>query len=150
MRNDLRCHGLATRLDMGSQLTFSAQYSTQAQRLERLRSSLAHAWGRETSAAPHDWTDTNPALGQCAVTALIVHDEFGGELLRAMVGGMSHYWNRLPSGEEVDLTRQQFSSEVVMPAGQVRPREYLLENADTLGRYHRLRTAVDAMCADHA
>jgi hypothetical protein len=55
----------------------------------------------------------NPAWGHCDITALVVHDIFGGDLL---VGDVHHngepagyhWWNRLPSGTELDLTREQF------------------------------------------
>ena len=59
------------------------------------------------------WTPDNPARGQCAVTALVVHDLLGGELLEAEVRDPDgspqgfHYWNRL-AGVDVDLTLSQF------------------------------------------
>jgi hypothetical protein len=71
-----------------------------------------------------DWEPTNPSLGHCAVTALVVHDFFGGELLEAEVlfqnGSRQgfHYWNRL-AGVEVDLTREQFKGQEVVQEPQV-------------------------------
>ena len=62
---------------------------------------------RRTSADPEGWSPHNRPWGQCAVTALVVQDRFGGELLRARVDGVSHYWNRLPDGSELDLTRER-------------------------------------------
>ena len=56
----------------------------------------------------------NPASGHCASTALVVQDRLGGELLMADVHEADgsrqgvHYWNRLPDGRELDLTREQF------------------------------------------
>lgn len=51
--------------------------------------------------------------GQCGTTALVLQDWLGGDILAAevyrdhqLVG--THYWNRLPGGEEVDLTADQF------------------------------------------
>ncbi len=61
------------------------------------------------------WTPANPSLGQCAVTALVVHDLVGGELLEAEVqyadGSRQgfHYWNRL-AGVDIDLYRAQFAA----------------------------------------
>ena len=49
------------------------------------------------------------------MTALVVHDLFGGQLLEAEVhfhdGSRQgfHYWNRLPRGD-VDLTREQLQT----------------------------------------
>jgi hypothetical protein len=44
---------------------------------------------------------------------MVIHEVFGGVLLvsdvfRDGVRVETHYWNRLPSGPEVDLTREQF------------------------------------------
>ena len=42
-----------------------------------------------------DWSSRWPSKGKCTVTALVVQDYLGGELLRAPVEDVSHYWNRL-------------------------------------------------------
>lgn len=103
-----------------------------------LLNELEAAWCRETSADPTHWDPWNPAWGQCAVTALVVQDRFGGDLLRATVAGTSHYWNRLPDGTEVDLTRHQFDVLETDPIGVVREREYVLSFPDTKRRYEML------------
>ena len=84
--------------------------------LARLRRELQQHWRADTSFWPDAWTPDRPSFGQCAVTALLVHDRFGGELLRTMNQGVLHYWNRL-DGVDVDLTRDQF--EVWAPEHQV-------------------------------
>jgi hypothetical protein len=68
-----------------------------------------------------NWSVANRASGQCAVTALVVRDLLGGQLLEAEVlrpdGSRQgfHYWNRLP-GFDLDLTREQFvEGEIVQP-----------------------------------
>jgi hypothetical protein len=78
-----------------------------------LERAIRAAWGRDTSADPGEWSETNPARGQCDVTALLVRELLGGEILIANVirAGRRverHAWNRLPSGLTVDLTREQF------------------------------------------
>src|SRR5262249_11613610 len=95
----------------------------------------------DTAADPDHWSADNPSHGQCAVTALIVQDYFGGALLRAPVNGTAHYWNRLASGDEIDLTRQQFATATV-PSGVQRTREYVLSFPDTARRYEQLRRLV--------
>jgi len=45
---------------------------------------LRRSWSPETSSG---WTRDNPASGQCGVTALVVHDKFGGEILKTDVNG---------------------------------------------------------------
>lgn len=112
--------------------------------LAALRHALAWAWARQTSADPRHWSHANPAWGQCAVTALVVQDFFGGVLLRSEMNGGSHYWNRLSPDEEVDLTRQQFGDGVTIDPGQPRAREYVLSFAATRERYELLRRGVRA------
>jgi hypothetical protein len=89
----------------------------QALTLDDVEAAIRASWSIETC-DPTDverWMPANPSLGQCAVTALVVHDLLGGELLEAEVhdadgsGRGFHYWNRL-AGVDIDLTRAQFSS----------------------------------------
>lgn len=82
-----------------------------------LDKALRASWAADTCSpddlSGHAWTADNPAWGHCDITALIVHDIFGGDL---MVGEVHldgdqhgfHWWNRLPSGVELDLTHEQF------------------------------------------
>jgi len=60
--------------------------------------------------------------------------------VRAEVAGTSHYWNRLPSGVEVDLTREQFGSRSSLRPDNVRleTRDYVLSFRATVARYKRL------------
>lgn len=90
--------------------------------LHILETAIRASWNLE-SCDPTDapqWTPANPSRGQCAVTALVVHDLIGGQLLEAEVRHRDgspqgyHYWNRLV-GVDVDLTRDQFAcGEVVL------------------------------------
>jgi hypothetical protein len=95
--------------------------------LQAVEAAIRDSWCLE-SCDPTDaplWTTANPSRGQCAVTALVVHDLMGGQLLEAEVqlpdGTRQgfHYWNRL-AGFELDLTREQFAqSEVVQEPHEV-------------------------------
>lgn len=71
------------------------------------------SWDADTSDDPHQWTPENPTLGQCAVTAWVMREYFGGEILIAPVVPSAvndhHAWNRFPSGEELDFTFDQFT-----------------------------------------
>ena len=86
------------------------------------------AWDRRTCDPVDlaDWRPENPSRGQCGVTALVIQDLLGGDLLLAEVHHSNgerqgcHYWNRLPGGAEVDLTREQFTDgEVIGPPAVV-------------------------------
>jgi hypothetical protein len=85
--------------------------------LADLEAAISASWSLHTC-DPTDvpfWSADEPSRGQCAVTALVVHDLLGGRLLGAEVHHADgspqgfHYWNRL-SGVDVDLTRRQFKS----------------------------------------
>ncbi|MDX6666145.1 MAG: hypothetical protein QOG68_2351 [Solirubrobacteraceae bacterium] len=79
--------------------------------LAELETAIRAAWDRDTSDDPDEWTPEWPTRGQCAVTAHVVRELFGGEILVARVTpsiNEHHLWNRLPSGVELDLTLEQF------------------------------------------
>lgn len=100
--------GACTRL-----LDASVFRGTSTLTLAGLQAAIEAAWCAETSASPDTWSPERPALGQCDVTARLVRDLLGGELLTANVikDGRRlerHAWNRLPSGIELDLTRSQY------------------------------------------
>jgi 8-oxo-dGTP pyrophosphatase MutT (NUDIX family) len=86
--------------------------------LPRFQAAIRSAWGPDTCDPSDlaDWHEGNPARGQCGPTALVLHDVFGGELILGEVyadGARQgfHWWNQLPDGTEVDLTREQFSAD---------------------------------------
>ena len=69
---------------------------------------LRRSWSIETSS---QWRHDNPASGQCSVTALVVHDKLGGEILKTDVNGDWHFYNRI-DGARVDFTLAQFDSPI--------------------------------------
>ena len=69
---------------------------------------LRRAWSVETG---RHWRPDNPALGQCGVTALVVHDKLGGEILKTDVNGAWHFYNRVDA-RRVDFTMSQFESPI--------------------------------------
>jgi hypothetical protein len=84
-----------------------------ARTLSEIEAAIRGAWGLDTSDDPDEWSETNPSRGQCAVTALLVRELLGGDILIANVirDGRRverHAWNRLASGITLDLTRDQF------------------------------------------
>ena len=98
-------------------------------------------WDAATSADPENWSSDNPSYGQCAVTSMVIQDRFGGDLLRTTVDGVSHYFNRLPSGQEVDATFDQFGPEARYGEDPVvRERSYVEGHQATVERYRKLKT----------
>lgn len=120
--------------------------------LDDLTRALGSAWGPDTC-APEDrprWTADNPARGQCITTVLVVHDFFGGVLLRGevVVGGERvdyHWWNRLPDGTDVDLTRGQFGPDEQVVGREVIERPTGSHRVEA--QYDRLKEAVLAELA---
>jgi hypothetical protein len=125
--------------------------------LDEVTAAVRAAWCRETcdDSDLADWTPARPARGQCGATALLLHDLFGGDLLLAEVllpdGSRQgvHWWNRLPDGREVDLTREQFAPHEVVapPRVVVRPPGLPRRNRE---QYLRLRGAVLAALGPRA
>jgi len=93
-----------------------------------LDKALRASWAADTC-SPDDlerapWRPDNPAWGHCDITALIVNDIFDGDLVLGEVhlhGEQHgfHYWNRLPSGVDMDLTREQFRVGQIVTPGHV-------------------------------
>ncbi|AEM88615.1 YunG family protein [Streptomyces violaceusniger] len=93
-----------------------------------LDSALRASWAADTC-SPDDlarsgWQPENPAWGHCDITALIVNDVFGGDLMAGEVHSEGvqhgfHMWNRLASGIEIDLTREQFQRGRTVTEGRV-------------------------------
>ncbi len=68
---------------------------------------LRLSWKRETSDPIHThdgWTPDKPECGQSAVTALLVQERLGGEILMMTANnGRRHFYNRLANGYLLDF-----------------------------------------------
>jgi hypothetical protein len=73
---------------------------------EKITNRLRQCWSRRSSS---QWSPENPARGQCNVTALLVNDRFGGEILKTPVADQWHYYNRV-DGRAYDFTLGQFTA----------------------------------------
>lgn len=125
--------------------------------IEDIRRMLPKAWTPR-----EDWRKTDlfkndePSVGQCAVTALVVQDYLGGEIVkvdaysptRPEIEKASHYFN-IVDKKRVDLTGQQFNSDVIfsepyqIPNGFSSMRDYALSYTDTVKRYELLKAKVN-------
>ncbi|MFA6338460.1 MAG: hypothetical protein WCW87_00125 [Candidatus Paceibacterota bacterium] len=128
--------------------------------IEVLKRALEKSWTQKTSADPKNWNKENPQWGQCAVTALVVQDLFGGKIYRldlAFADDLkvrlmrSHYFNSTEN-QLIDLTADQFQNNndeyyiqsIQMPERiLLSSRERLLSNSETKSRYLRLKLDVD-------
>ena len=118
-----------------------------------LKKAIQTSWNKETSSDPEKWSCDNPAWGQCAVTALIVNDYLGGDIVWAEAKitdgrGISHYFN-YANRKEIDLTRIQFPERTIIPAGVDKRKEfastrkYVLSFPATQQRYRILKQKVE-------
>lgn len=104
---------------------------------------LRTAWCKETAypSCQAEWVPSDPSFGQCAITAMLVYDMFGGTIHRIRVdGGGTHYFNRI-DGHYIDLTVEQFDLydiPVSYEPNEEMPRHYCGKNADTARRYKLL------------
>lgn len=69
---------------------------------------LEECWSAETSSR---WSAATPSRGQCSVTALVLNDHLGGDILKTRVGDSWHFYNRL-GGLRLDATAAQFAEPV--------------------------------------
>lgn len=130
----------------------------ETEEIERAQDALTVSWGIDTTVDPENWSEDNPAHGQCVPTALVIQDLFGGKIVWAMViqngQKVSHYFNELPDGTRRDFTEPQFSKEEHFDLAIGGPRQegmlnrdYLLPSENTsqtktAERYELLRTRV--------
>jgi len=104
---------------------------------------LRRAWSKETAypSCQAEWVESDPSYGQCAVTAMLVYDMFGGSIHRIRVaGGGTHYFNKI-DGHYIDLTIEQFdlyNIPVSYEPNEEMERKYCGKNADTAKRYKLL------------
>lgn len=111
--------------------------------LDDLYNILRKCWSKETAypSCQGDWVQSDPSYGQCAITAMLVYDMFGGSIHRIRVsGGGTHYFNKI-SGHYIDLTVEQFdlyNIPVSYEPNEEMDRKYCGKNKDTNDRYHKL------------
>lgn len=112
---------------------------------------LLKAWTKE-SAYPSAQNDpeynksNDPTYGQCAITATLVYDLFGGTIHKIKVsGGGTHYFNKI-NGHYIDLTKDQFdlyNIPINYEPNETIDREYCGKNADTLNRFNLLKENIE-------
>lgn len=122
------------------------------QSLDKVIAAIEQSWSRYTAFDTDEWTEDNPARGQCVVSALVIQDLLGGELQKTKVnyGGTieSHYRNILPDGRMIDATRSQYPIDQTFEVtpidikGASSLRAKLFAEANTEKRYKLLRTNV--------
>jgi hypothetical protein len=77
--------------------------------IRRARRALLLSWSA-TSSSIFD-SEMHPSYGQCAQTAIVIQEKFGGDILRThgWPPNGRHFYNRI-DGERIDFTVEQFCS----------------------------------------
>ncbi len=113
--------------------------------IELVEFSICSAWDSST-AFPMPTCDllrNDRAIGQCAVSAVLLQDYFGGDIKKGIVNGQfKHYWNVI-DGEKLDITASQFCPPITITNEKKASREKLLADSSFYRRYSILKSRVD-------
>jgi len=118
--------------------------NSQLETIDDLYNILRECWCKETAypSCQAEWVPNDPSYGQCAITAMLVYDMFGGTIHRIRVsgGGGTHYFNKI-NGQYLDLTVEQFdlyNIPVNYEPNEEMDRKYCGKNKDTQKRFELL------------
>lgn len=107
--------------------------------IKKLEDYLQNIWSKETctKSLRSKWTADNKSLGQCSITALLVQEIFGGQIVSMRVGDLEHCFNKI--GNKIfDLTENQFDVSIEHNKYKREERaEFFLDN-DRKNRYMKL------------
>lgn len=109
---------------------------------------LRKAWCRETAHPSYQnkWSEDNPSVGQCCVTALVMQDLYGGDIYSCKVGNHSHFVNII-NERIIDNTAEQFggTDKIKYVSGSFRKRSKtsLLKSKDVKRRYELLKLRLE-------
>ena len=112
--------------------------------LNELYAVLRKCWRADTAYpdCQKDWEASDPSYGQCAITAALVCDMFGGSIHRITnKGGGTHYFNKI-NDKWVDLTYEQFTlwhDDYKETPNRTIPRNRTCQTGSTRQRYVKLQ-----------
>ena len=114
----------------------------------KLYDDLKKVWSAETCAPRMrgDWSEENPTLGQCSITAFLVQDLLGGRVYGVpLPDGNFHCYN-VVDGTVFDLTSEQFGEEkLVYTDNPEQFREVHFAKEEKRLRYELLKRKLEAV-----
>ena len=122
--------------------------------IHQLYDALTHSWTRETctSRLRHKWSDEDYTCGQCAITAFIVQDIFGGDIYEVpLENGGVHCFN-IVDGLSVDLASEQFGDKVKdldYTHATLQDREFRMQEPEKAERYEKLKSNLTAYLSNN-
>ena len=75
---------------------------------KKVRKALENCWSEKTSICYSE--DAPASYGQCAPTAIVVWENFGGEILKTDGWPNGHHFYNRINGERIDFTEDQFTT----------------------------------------
>lgn len=84
------------------------------------------------------WSVENPSVGHCAIASLVLHEMFGGSILKTKVGHSTHYYNVIDN-VILDSTSAQFNAPIPYDRGVLCDSKKMLKVQDTKERYEVLK-----------
>ena len=109
-----------------------------------IEKALDSAWSKETADpdSQDKWIENNKAMGQCAITSVLIYDMFGGRMIYDKTN--FHIWNELPDGSQQDFSRSQFTDERHFTVYKYKTREDILydergQRSHIIDRYNQLK-----------
>ena len=121
--------------------------ASETKSLNELFEVLLKAWIKETAYPscqkdPQYNRENDPTYGQCAITATLVYDMFGGTIHRIRTpSGGTHCFNKL-NDNYVDLTSEQFDLYGILvdyEKNRRMTRDYCFIKEETVARYKQLQ-----------
>ncbi len=107
---------------------------------ETLLAAVRLSWSAETT---DEWHPEDPARHQCGVSALVIQDYLGGQLVTNVFGGRAVWFNELADGTEL-FTRDDYGNRGY-PRNRVKTRAQLMRHPDMPRRYTVLAARVAAL-----
>lgn len=114
---------------------------------QKLEKAFTRAWSKDTTYpdVKNEWSEKNRAYGQCAITALIIYDLYGGRLIYDKDN--FHIWNELPDGSQQDLSRSQFQEKRIFTIYKYKTKDEVLydengQRTQIVKRYQLLKKRV--------
>ena len=110
---------------------------------------LTHVWC-EYSCTPRlraDWSQSNPTLGQCAITSFLAQDIFGGKVFGIPQDSGNFHCYNFVDGISFDLTSEQFKGEtLVYTKNFEQSREIHFARTEKKERYDYLKAELLKFC----
>lgn len=116
---------------------------------KKIEKAFEYAWSEETTSPiiKNEWSEDNKAYGQCAITALIICDLYGGKIIYDKAN--LHVWNELPDGTQQDFSRKQYKQDLIFTVYKYKTKEDLLSDnyglkTQIIPRYQLLKQRLEA------